>query len=60
MQAAPIYSMFVHQLPMNTCNRIDKIIREFWWGDNLEKRKLHSIAWDKIRQIRGKGRLGIR
>lgn len=38
MQAMSIYSMSVHQLPMNTCNSIDKIIREFWWGDNLEKR----------------------
>ena len=65
MQAMPIYTMSVHLLPKDTCNQIDKIMRDFWWGDNIEKKKIHTIAWEKIFQTRSNGTrsnggLGIR
>ena len=60
MQAMPIYTMSIHLLPKDTCNRIDKIVRDFWWGDNIEKKGIHTIAWEKICQTRCNGGLGIR
>ena len=60
MQAMPIYTMSIHLLPKDTCNRIDKIVRDFWWGDNTEKKKIHTITWEKICQTRSNGGLGIR
>ena len=60
MQAMPIYTMLIHLLPKDTCNLIDKIVRDFWWGDNTEKKKIHTIAWEKICQTRSNGGLGIR
>ena len=60
MQAMPIYTMSIHLLPKDTCNRIDKIVQEFWWGDNTEKKKIHTIAWEKICQTRSNGGLRIR
>ena len=56
----PIYTMSIHLLPKDTCNRIDKIVQEFWWGDNTEKKKIHTIAWEKICQTRSNGGLRIR
>ena len=52
--------MSIHLLPKGTCNRIDKIMQDFWWGDNIEKKKIQTIAWEKIRQTRSNGGLGIR
>ncbi|XP_075638407.1 uncharacterized protein LOC142610480 [Castanea sativa] len=60
MQAMPIYAMSVHLLPKETCNRIDKLMRDFWWGDNIERRKIHTVAWEKNCQTRSNGGLGIR
>ena len=60
MQAMPIYSMLIHRLSKDTCNRIDRIIRDFWWGDTTEVRKLHTIAWDTICQPKEIGGVGIR
>ena len=35
-------------------------MRYFWWGDNIEKKKIHTIAWEKICQTRCNGGFGIR
>ena len=60
MQAMPIYSMSIHKLPKDICKRIDRFIRDFWWGNTTEVRKLHTIAWDIICQPKEKRGVGIR
>ena len=60
MQAMPIYSMTIHRLSKDTCNRIDRIIRDFWWGNTTEVRKLHTIARDTIYQPKQIGGVSIR
>ena len=60
MQAMPIYSMSIHRLSKDTYNRIDRIIRDFWWGNTAEVRKLHTIAWDTICQPKEIGGVSIR
>lgn len=60
MQAMPIYSMSIHRLSKDTCNRIDRIIRDFWWGNTAKVRKLHTIAWDTICQPKEIGGVGIK
>jgi len=60
MQAMPIYSMLIHKLPKDTCHRIDRIIRDFWWGNIVEVRKLHTIVWDIICQPKETRGVGIR
>ena len=60
MKAMPIYSMLIHRLLKDACNRIDRIITDFWWGNTVEVRKLHTIAWDIICKPKEIGGVGIR
>ena len=60
MQAMPICSTLIHRLSKDTCNRIDRIIRDLWQGNTAEVRKLHTIAWDTICQPKEIGGVGIR
>jgi hypothetical protein len=38
----------------------EKIIRYFWWVDDMEKRDVHWMAWDKIMKPKYQGRVGFR
>jgi hypothetical protein len=45
-------------LPRSTldrfCDQYEKLIRDFWWGDNQNKRKVHWTAWDNLTKPKGK------
>ncbi|CAN1128763.1 Putative ribonuclease H protein At1g65750 [Linum perenne] len=47
-------------LPIETCNEIDKKIRNFVWGSTSEERKVHLISWEKVCTPTEKGGLGLR
>jgi hypothetical protein len=38
-QAIPVYSMACFRLPRGLCDRINSLIRQFWWGSKEGKRK---------------------
>ena len=42
--------MLHFKLPKQICQQIDKITRNFWWGQDLNKRHLHKVAWEKLWQ----------
>lgn len=56
----PIYSMQTAKLPVQLCHDIDKLNRNFLWGDIDGKKKVHLVNWDTICQPKSIGGLGIK
>ncbi|XP_074267507.1 uncharacterized protein LOC141590888 [Silene latifolia] len=53
------YSMQTAKIPKTICDNIDRKTRRFLWGGNEEKKSIHLIKWDTIKQPKSKGGLGI-
>jgi hypothetical protein len=43
-QAIPLYVIGVFHLPATFCDELTQIIRNFWWGKEEGKRKVHWMA----------------
>ena len=52
--------MAVFKMSMGFCNQYEKLIRDFFWGDKENHRKVHWSAWENLTKPRGKGGLGSR
>ena len=42
------------------CEKYEKLIRKFWWGEDGEHRKVHWMAWDKMVKPKRAGGIGFR
>ncbi|XP_019158195.1 PREDICTED: uncharacterized protein LOC109154910 [Ipomoea nil] len=60
LATVPVYTMQTGALPVSTCNDIDKLCRDFLWGSNEAKRKIHLINWKEVCSPRTQGGLGLR
>ena len=60
IQALPVYAMGIFKFPASLCEELTQIIRNFWWGDEEDRRKTHWLAWDKLTRSKGKGGMGFR
>ena len=47
-------------MPRGVSSRLEKIQRDFLWGCNASKRKIHLINWKRVCLSKAKGGLGIR
>jgi ribonuclease HI len=59
-QSLPAYVMGVFKMSTGFCENYEKIIRDFWWGDEENQRKVHWSAWDNLIKPKAKGGLGFR
>lgn len=50
MSNIPIYYMSMFKMPVSVANKIEKIQRQFLWGDSEEKKKLHPVKLRKDNQ----------
>ncbi|GAU16215.1 hypothetical protein TSUD_298470 [Trifolium subterraneum] len=46
-QAIPTYLMSSFLLPKGLCNFLDQMTSKFWWGSNVDRRKIHWVNWKK-------------
>ncbi|XP_065620312.1 uncharacterized mitochondrial protein AtMg00310-like [Quercus suber] len=58
-QAVPAYSMSCFLLPMKLCKELIGMIRQFWWGQVKNEKKLAWLSWDKMCLPKEKGGLGF-
>ena len=60
VQALPTYTMGLFQLSKGFCEKYEKMIRDFWWGNEEGQRKVHWMAWDQLTKPKRAGGIGFR
>lgn len=48
VQALPTYAMGVFKFSVGFCDKYERLIREFWWGEEEGHRKVHWMAWEQM------------
>ncbi|OMO52435.1 reverse transcriptase [Corchorus capsularis] len=59
-QSILVYPMSVFCFPKGFIHELNMILAKFWWGDSVEKRKIHWKAWEELCVSKLDGRLGFR
>jgi hypothetical protein len=59
-QAIPTYIMSSFLLPKGLCDHMESQISRFWWGNNVDKRKIHWVNWKKTCKAKSKGGMGFK
>jgi hypothetical protein len=60
LQSLPTYAMGVFKFPAGLIEDLSKAIRDFWWGDEENKRRMHWLTWDKLARPKSHGGIGFR
>jgi hypothetical protein len=60
IQAITTYSMSVFKISEGLCEDLMKLTRDFWWGDENDRRRMHWMSWDKVTRRKGQGGMGFR
>ncbi|CAN1165271.1 Putative ribonuclease H protein At1g65750, partial [Linum perenne] len=60
LNSIPTYAMQTSLLPVETCNQIDKKIRDFIWGSFNGEWRIHPVNWEMVCSPRDQGGLGLR
>lgn len=60
LSTVPIYTMQSLALPVGVCKEIDKICRDFLWGETDDKKWPHPMKWSDVCTPQDKGGLGLR
>lgn len=58
-QAIPNYTMSVFQLPLSTCQEINRCLARFWWSKSSGK-GIHWRRWEKLCCSKSEGGVGFR
>ncbi|XP_028094336.1 uncharacterized protein LOC114294405 [Camellia sinensis] len=56
----PSYIMQISKLPQSICKQIDKLNRNFLWGDLERRKKVHLVNWKQVCKVKQEGALGLR
>uniref|UniRef100_A0A803Q8H5 Reverse transcriptase domain-containing protein n=1 Tax=Cannabis sativa TaxID=3483 RepID=A0A803Q8H5_CANSA len=60
IQAIPSYAMSCFRLPVSVCQKIEKMMAQFWWGSMGKGSKIHWKAWTNLCTSKFFGGLGFR
>ena len=59
-QAILTYTMSCFKLPYSLCDEMMGMIRNFWWGQKKEERKIAWLSWQKMCEPKCDGGLGFK
>ena len=54
-QAIPTYTMSCFQLPKGLCEDLERMERNFWWGQRDQEAKMAMVSWEKCVNQKHKG-----
>jgi hypothetical protein len=60
MEAIPIYPMMTNCIPKGCLEEIQRLQRNFIWGDTDDVRKYHAVGWEVVTTPKCYGGLGLR
>jgi hypothetical protein len=52
--------MSAFKFSVGLCDDLSQVIRNFWWGDEFERKKVHWMGWDKMTRPKTQGGIGFR
>lgn len=47
-QVVLIYTMSYFKLPDNLCGDLTSMVRQFWWGQRKDEKKLAWVSWERM------------
>ena len=59
-QALPTYTMGCFLLPKGLCEDLERMMRNFWWGQRHHESKIAWVSWSKICKSKLEGGMGFR
>jgi hypothetical protein len=60
IEAVPIYPMMTNKIPKSCLEEIQKLQRNFIWGDKEGAKKYHAVSWEMVTKPKDCGGLGLR
>lgn len=60
LQVIPTYTMRFFQLPHSKVQKLNKMMKKFWWGYNEDHSKIQWVSWDYMGLSKEFGGLGFR
>ena len=60
LQALPTYCMGVFKMTQGFCDKYERLIRDFWWGEEKGHRKVHWKSWEQMTRPKRGGGIGFR
>ena len=59
-QAVPTYTMSCFQLPKTLCDDLERMMRNFWWGQRNQETKLAWVSWKNLCKSKLYGGMGFK
>ena len=60
VQAIPTFAMSCFKLLMSLCHEIEVMIKNFFWGQRGERRKIHRKKWETLCLPKNEGGMGFK
>ncbi|KAK2419793.1 hypothetical protein QL285_030613 [Trifolium repens] len=60
IQVIPTYIMSCFRLPKSFCKQLESMACRFWWGSNIDQKRIHWVKWKNICRNKHQGGLGFR
>ena len=59
-QAVPTYTMNCFKIPQSLCDELTSMVRNFWWDQKGDKKKMVWISWEKLSAPKSQGGMGFK